>query len=98
MRTREFQWAFLLVFTPTLGSAFSRPAAAQSRGRNADGDGLSDFQEMHKYCTDPGKTDTAGTGTSDGDWAQRREFSYSVLRSDPLRNRSESAALRWWPY
>ena len=33
---------------------------------------------MHKYRTDPGKTDTAGAGTSDGDWSQRREFTYSV--------------------
>ncbi len=43
-----------------------------------DGDGLPDFQEVHKYRTDPKKQDTAGNGISDGQWEQRREFSYSV--------------------
>ena len=46
--------------------------------RDSDGDGLSDFQEIHKYRTDPAKKDTAGKGISDGDWKQRREFTYSV--------------------
>ncbi len=48
------------------------------RDVDSDGDRLSDFQEIHKYRTDPGKKDSAGTGTPDGDWAQRREFNYSV--------------------
>jgi hypothetical protein len=45
---------------------------------DADGDGLPDFQEVHKYGTDPAKKDTAGQGVPDGDWQQRREFTYSV--------------------
>jgi RNA polymerase sigma factor (sigma-70 family) len=45
---------------------------------DSDGDGLPDFQEVHKYRTDPNKKDTAGQGTPDGDWQQRREFTYSV--------------------
>src|SRR5438067_69639 len=45
---------------------------------DTDGDGLSDFQELHKYRTDPNKPDSAGGGISDGDWKQRREFNYSV--------------------
>jgi hypothetical protein len=45
---------------------------------DTDGDGLPDFQEIHKYRTDPKKKDTAGNGVSDGDWQQRREFTYSV--------------------
>jgi RNA polymerase sigma factor (sigma-70 family) len=45
---------------------------------DSDGDGLPDFQEIHKYRTDPKKADTAGKGVSDGDWQQRREYSYSV--------------------
>jgi hypothetical protein len=45
---------------------------------DADGDGLSDFHEVHKYRTDPNKKDTAGGGVPDGDWRQRREFTYSV--------------------
>jgi hypothetical protein len=46
--------------------------------RDSDGDGLSDFHELHKYRTDPKKKDTAGAGVADGDWQQRREFTYSV--------------------
>ena len=45
---------------------------------DTDGDGLSDFQEIHKYRTDPNKSDTDGDGVPDGDWQQRREFTYSV--------------------
>jgi RNA polymerase sigma factor (sigma-70 family) len=45
---------------------------------DTDGDGLSDFQEIHKYRSDPMKMDTAGKGVPDGDWNQRREFTYSV--------------------
>jgi hypothetical protein len=45
---------------------------------DTDGDGLSDFHEMHKYRTDPSRKDSAGAGTSDGGWQQRREFTYSV--------------------
>ncbi|UCD52993.1 MAG: transglutaminase domain-containing protein, partial [Phycisphaerales bacterium] len=45
---------------------------------DTDGDGLSDFQEVHKYLTDPTKRDSDGDGTPDGDWAERREYTYSV--------------------
>ena len=45
---------------------------------DTDLDGLPDFQETHKYKTDPNKKDTAGEGTADGDLKQRREFTYSV--------------------
>ncbi len=45
---------------------------------DSDGDGLSDFQETHKYCTDPKKASTAGDGVSDGDRQRRREFTYSI--------------------
>jgi RNA polymerase sigma factor (sigma-70 family) len=66
----------------------AKPAASQAgepaRARadvidsDSDGDGLVDFQEVHKYRTDPGKKDTTGKGVADGDWQQRREFTYSV--------------------
>src|SRR5258706_336546 len=46
--------------------------------RDTDGDGLSDFQETHKYLTDPNKFSTAGDGVSDGDWDRRKEFTYTV--------------------
>ena len=45
---------------------------------DTDGDGLSDFQEIHKYRTDPKKLSTAGDGVSDGDRQRRREFTYSI--------------------
>src|SRR5688572_7953462 len=45
---------------------------------DGDRDGLSDFQELHKYFTDPKKADSDGDGVPDGDREERREFSYSV--------------------
>lgn len=45
---------------------------------DADKDGLSDFHERHKYFTDPKKADSDGDGVPDGDWDERREYSYSV--------------------
>jgi RNA polymerase sigma factor (sigma-70 family) len=66
------------------GKPPSKPAGEAAAARvgvvegDADGDGLTDFQERHKYRTDPNKKDTAGQGVSDGDWQQRREFTYSV--------------------
>jgi hypothetical protein len=53
-------------------------AAARGQETDTDGDGLSDFQEIHKYCTDPNKFSTTGDGVSDGDWDRRREFTYTV--------------------
>lgn len=46
--------------------------------RDSDRDGLSDFQEEHKYFTDPHSRDSDGDGVPDGDWEERREYSYSV--------------------
>src|SRR6476620_6539475 len=45
---------------------------------DTDRDGLSDFQEIHKYFTDPNKFSTAGDGVSDGDWERRAEYAYTV--------------------
>ena len=45
---------------------------------DTDGDGLSDFQEIHKYRTDPKMLSTAGDGVADGDRQRRREFTYSI--------------------
>ena len=58
-----------------------RPSTASSSSDpnvDSDGDGLSDFQEIHKYRTDPRKPSTAGDGVSDGDSQRRREFTYSI--------------------
>ena len=45
---------------------------------DTDGDGLSDFRERHKHFTDPAKADSDGDGTPDGDWLERREYTYTV--------------------
>src|SRR5262249_26489263 len=57
--------------------ALAAPPTGQA-DPDSDGDGLSDFHEVHKYRTDPNKKDTAGKGAPDGGWQQRREFTYSV--------------------
>ena len=59
------------------------PLAAQGgvdREADHDRDGLSDFHEIHKYLTDPNKSDTDDDGVPDGDWRERREYQY-VVRS-----------------
>jgi hypothetical protein len=45
---------------------------------DSGGDGLSDFQKVHKYFIDPHKKSAAGKHGSDSDWEERREFTYSV--------------------
>ncbi|MEZ5962790.1 MAG: transglutaminase domain-containing protein [Planctomycetota bacterium] len=45
---------------------------------DSDGDGLSDFHEVHKYLTDPHARDSDGDGVLDGDWRERREYAYTV--------------------
>jgi hypothetical protein len=59
-------------------AAGERAGSVDEADPDSDGDGLPDFQEVHKYGTDPNQKDTAGNGVSDGDWQQRREFTYSV--------------------
>ena len=57
-------------------TAGARPLAPDDPDR--DGDGLSDFQEVHKYRTDPDRADSDGDGIPDGDWNERREYTYSL--------------------
>jgi len=45
---------------------------------DSDGDGLSDFQEIHKYLTDPSQKDSDNDGVPDGDWNERREYTYTI--------------------
>jgi hypothetical protein len=53
-------------------------AVVSAADPDTDGDGVSDFQEVHKYRTDHHKKDTGDTGVADGDWNKRRDFTYSV--------------------
>src|SRR5438552_1572898 len=54
-------------------------AAAQTAvAPDSDGDGLSDYAEVHKYFSDPHKANTAAAAKPDGDWDQRKEFTYTI--------------------
>src|SRR5947209_3243213 len=75
MKPSFLLWSVLLLLLAAAPPLAARPDVPDP---DADGDGLPDFQEVHKYRTDPHKQDTAGDGVSDGDWQQRREFTYSV--------------------
>ncbi len=62
-----------------LGLFVCGAAAAQTdAGPDTDRDGLADFHELHKYRTDPESADSDGDGTPDGDWNERREYTYSL--------------------
>ena len=45
---------------------------------DTDGDSLSDYDEYCKYRTDPTKKDSDDDGKPDGDWDERREYTYSI--------------------
>jgi len=45
---------------------------------DTDADGLTDYEEYCKYRTDPTLADSDGDGTPDADWAERREYTYSI--------------------
>ena len=56
----------------------ARFATLGSADLDSDHDSLPDFQETHKYFTDPHKKSTAGKNVADGDWEERRQFTYSI--------------------
>ena len=61
-----------------LGSSFVAALTFSPTDPDTDRDGISDFRETHKHFTDPLRADSDGDGTPDGDWAERREFAYTV--------------------
>jgi hypothetical protein len=64
---------------PTQDPGAPRTAVTQGiADPDSDGDGLSDFQEIHKYFTNPQRKSTAGKDLADGDWEERRQFTYSI--------------------
>jgi hypothetical protein len=65
--------ALLACMPLTIAAAFAPPHDPDS-----DGDGLSDFHERHKYFTNPESADSDGDGIADGEWDERREFTYSL--------------------
>jgi hypothetical protein len=81
----------LLIALFLVGQSPAPNTPATAGGVDSDGDGLTDFQELHKYHTDPTKRDTRGNGVQDSDLQQRREFAYSVravIRVMPPYNQS----------
>jgi len=63
---------------PAVLNSLQAELEASPKVVDSDGDGLSDFWEIHKYFTDPAKKDTDDDGVPDGDWNERREYTYSV--------------------
>jgi hypothetical protein len=81
----SFLWVSLLgLVAGAAGSVQEKRGVGSAQARaitndpDSDGDGLPDFQEIHKYFTDPHKKSTAGKEISDGDWDERRQFTYSI--------------------
>lgn len=64
------------LFLTCVASTLTASALAQTH--DSDRDGISDFREVHKHRTDPLRPDTDGDGVDDGDWFERREFTYTV--------------------
>lgn len=45
---------------------------------DTDGDGLTDYEETYKYLTNPKVADSDNDGISDGEWDERREYTYTI--------------------
>ncbi len=63
---------------PMVRSDGTNNEAGRSTDSDRDGDGLSDFQEVHKYFTDPDNRDSDGDDKPDGDLHERREYTYTI--------------------
>lgn len=61
-----------------LENEFEAKLGTNSKSPDTDGDSLSDYDEYCKYRTDPTKKDSDGDGKPDGDWQERREYTYSI--------------------
>ena len=68
-------WFFSHSFS---AAAQTAPASVAIPASDTDGDGLSDYAELHKYFTDPRKVNSAGSSKPDSDWEQRKEFTYTI--------------------
>ncbi|HYE81943.1 MAG TPA: transglutaminase domain-containing protein [Clostridia bacterium] len=58
-------------------STITQPALS-TPDLDSDGDGLQDFQEKYKYYTNPDNADSDGDGIPDGDWNERKEYTYTL--------------------
>jgi len=71
-----------VVVTPVV----EKPAPVDTRTKDSDQDGLSDYDEANVYMTDPLKADTDGDGLNDGD-------EIKTHKTDPLRADSDNDGL-----
>jgi hypothetical protein len=53
--------------------------------KDTDGDGLSDYEEIFKYHTNPLMADSDHDGKIDSDWDERREYAYTIQALVDLR-------------
>ena len=67
-----------LIVSCAIVCSFVSPPSFGQDDIDSDGDGLSDFQEVHKYLTDPNEKDSDGDGKNDDDWDERREYQYTI--------------------
>ena len=67
-------------------SVVEKPAPVDTRTKDSDQDGLSDYDEANVYMTDPLKADTDGDGLNDGD-------EIKTHKTDPLRADSDNDGL-----
>src|SRR5579883_870326 len=67
-------WLPIALVAAALAQQSSPPAADP----DTDGDGLSDYAEIHKYFTDPQNAHTSNPAKLDGDWEQRKESTYTI--------------------
>jgi hypothetical protein len=68
-------WLPIVLVLVALAQQSSAPLV---RDADSDGDGLSDYAEVHKYFTDPSSAHSANSTKPDGDWEQRKEFTYTI--------------------
>jgi hypothetical protein len=61
--------------------------------KDTDHDGLSDYDEYCKYRTDPAKTDSDSDGNPDGDWNERREYTYSIRAVCEIRPPNDASLM-----
>lgn len=59
-------------------AATTTPPMTRPTDADTDGDGLTDYQEIHKYITDPNKADSDGDGILDSDVNERTEYTYVI--------------------
>ena len=78
-RIREFKLGILQDLDKDgLDNDLETEIGTMSTALDTDADGLTDYEEYCKYRTNPTSADSDGDGILDGDWKERREYTYSI--------------------